>query len=377
MTPRRTALLGFGHVAEHGHLPAWRQRQDFTLVAVADPDPNRRAAARRLLPDARVYDDPAEALSAPGLDAVSIATPPAWHAPLALRAAERGLHILCEKPLTTSPAEYRAVVSAATATDVTVYTVHNWKHSEQFQHMAALLAEGAVGQPTDIRIETIRSGRAVSIGQEWRGDAALAGGGILVDHGWHALYLLLALAGAAPRRIRAITERRRFVDAAVEDTVTCEIEFASLRGEIFLTWAGERRHTSWQARGPRGTLRLADDRGELRHGETVRELSFARSLSDGSHHPDWFGAVLDGFAAEIADPARRGGNLAEAERCVLLTALAYASAADDGRTLEIPAAVPGEVDAAQGDAPAARLDDGAATGAGTVMERRPPISVLR
>jgi predicted dehydrogenase len=227
-------------------------------------------------------------------------------------------------------------VAAVRQAGVTLCTVHNWKHSEQFARMTALLAAGAVGQPARLRQETIRNGRARSIGREWRGDAALAGGGILVDHGWHALYLLLGLANDPPQQVRATTERRRYTNADVEDTVTCEIEFPSLRGEIFLTWAGEARHTCWQVQGSEGTLTLADDRGELVRGGARHELAFARSLSEGSHHPDWFGAVIDDFVAEIEDPARRGRNLAEAERCLLLTALAYESAAQDGRPLAVP-----------------------------------------
>jgi predicted dehydrogenase len=340
MSRRRTALLGFGHVAEHGHLPAWQARDDFVIVAVADPSRERRAAAQQLLPAARVYDDPFAALAATPLDVVDIAAPPALHAPLAIGAAQAGCHILCEKPLATTLADYRAIAAAAHAAGVTLVTVHNWKHSAQFVQLAALLDAGAVGRPTHLRLETIRAGRAVSVGSEWRGEAALAGGGILVDHGWHALYLLLSLAKQPAQQIRAAIERRRYAGADVEDTATCQIEFASLHGEIFLTWAGDTRRTRWQVQGTEGTLTLTDAGGELVRGSERRALAFPTSLSEGSHHPDWFAAVIDDFVAEIDDPARRGRNLGEAERCVLLTALAYDSAAQGGRPRAVPGAVP-------------------------------------
>src|SRR5262249_33095069 len=162
------------------------------------------------------------------------------------------------------------------------------------------------------------------------------GGGILFDHGWHALYLLLSLAEEPPQQIRAATERRRYTNADVEDTVTCEIDFPSLRGEIFLTWAGDRRQTSWQARGSAGEVALTDDRGALIARDGRRPLAFSRSLSAGSHHPDWFAAVIDDFVAEMEDPVQRGRNLAEAERCMLLTALAYESGMQGGRALRVP-----------------------------------------
>jgi predicted dehydrogenase len=336
MSPRRTALLGFGHVAEHGHLPAWRKRHDFTIVAVADPDATRRDAARRLLPHARVYERADAALAGQPVDVVDIAAPPALHAALAIAAARKGCHVLCEKPLVTTLADCGAVADTVRAEGVTLYTVHNWKHSEQFAQLQALLAADAVGRPTHLRLETIRAGRAVSVGSEWRGDAALAGGGILFDHGWHTLYLLLGLAHERPQHIRATVERRRYTGATVEDTVTCELEFPSLRGEIFLTWAGDARHTRWLVRGSAGTLTLEDDRGELLGERERRRLAFGRSLSAGSHHPDWFGAVIDEFVAEIEDPARRGRNLAEAELCMLLTSLAYESSGLGGRLLPVP-----------------------------------------
>ncbi len=345
MRRRRTAVLGFGHVAEHGHLPAWRARADIDLVAVADPDAGRRAVAARLLPAARVYADAAELLARETLDAVDIAAPPAQHAALAVAAARAGCHILCEKPLATRLTDFRAMRDAAQAAAVALCTVHNWQHSAQFIELAALLAAGAIGRTRHVRLETVRAGRAVSVGGEWRGDAAVAGGGILVDHGWHALYLLLGLVGERPQRLEATIERRRDAAAAVEDTATCRFEFPSCSGEIFLTWAGDARRTAWEVRGSAGTVRFADDRGTVERDGTRRELTFAGSLSEGSHHPDWFGAVIDDFLAEIDDPARRGRNLAEAECCVVLTELAYASGAA-GRALDVPRALAEAVAAA-------------------------------
>ena len=84
---RRVAILGFGHVAEHGHLPAWAAREDFEIVAVAEPDPGRRAVAARCLPEAAIYADAATLFAAQRLDAVDVAAPPALHASLVIAAA--------------------------------------------------------------------------------------------------------------------------------------------------------------------------------------------------------------------------------------------------------------------------------------------------
>jgi predicted dehydrogenase/phosphatidylglycerophosphate synthase len=336
MSPRRVAILGFGHVAEHGHLPAWLRRDDFRIVAVADVDATRRARAAELLPGARIHDDSGVLLARESVEVVDICTPPALHAPLAALAARAGCHVVCEKPLATSTAELAPVVRAAAEAGVALYTVHNWKHSEQFLHVAALAAERPLGSLRHVRIETVRSGRAVTVGPDWRGNARLAGGGILLDHGWHALYLLLALAAEAPSSVRAETNRLRYTGSDVEDTARCWIQFPSVTGEIHLTWAGAERHTRWVLECTGGRLILEDDRGEMRNGGSHRALRFSGSLSAGSHHPDWFNAVIDGFAVEIADAARRDANLAEAIRVLELTELAYASAARGGETLAVP-----------------------------------------
>ena len=333
---RHGAIIGFGNVAAKGHLPGWRERRDFQIVAVSDPDPQRRALAASLLPLARVYADAAELLRQERLDFVDIAAPPALHAPLMIAAADAGVHVLCEKPLTASLPDYRAVDAAVRRAGIVLHTVHNWKYSEAFQAVQRLVAGGTLGALTAISFDTARNGCATASGDNWRVQAAMAGGGILVDHGWHAFYLMLAFANQAPQRIRAVLERRRYQDAEVEDTASCTVDFRSLTGEIRLTWAAEERRTSWRLVGTDGELLVDDDRLVLRgkHREDVLPLSTA--LSAGSHHPEWFAGVIDSFCRELDDPAARGANQAEAEQCLLLLSLAYASAAQGSRTLDVP-----------------------------------------
>jgi predicted dehydrogenase len=337
MSARKTALLGFGNVAEKGHLPAWRQRRDFEIVAVADTSAERRALAAELLPGVRVYEDCDDLLDREYVDVVDIATPPASHASLVVRSAAAGCHVLCEKPLATSVEELAILKDAVRKSGVVLNTVHNWKYSAQFHRVAALLAEGAIGRLLSARFDIVRNGHAAAAGEEsWRSDATIAGGGILVDHGWHLLYLLLDVCGRAPQWIRASVYRRRYVSSDVEDTASCFLDFGSLSGEIHLTWAGPERRTSWRFRGTDGTLTLDERWLVLERGGELFRFEFPQSLSNGSNHPDWFDAVIESFLREIEEPALRGRNLAEAEQCLILTTLAYESAACNGLPLGVP-----------------------------------------
>ncbi|HVN86523.1 MAG TPA: Gfo/Idh/MocA family oxidoreductase [Candidatus Binatia bacterium] len=333
----RGGIIGFGHVAEHGHLNAWRARRDMDIVAVADPDPERQARARALVPTAAVFADPHALLRDAALDFVDIATPPALHAPFIIAAAEAGRHVICEKPLAISADEYRRVRDAVMRANVTLFTVHNWKYSEPFRRVRALLDDGAIGRLTGIAFETTRDGCAGSAGTDWRMRSALAGGGILVDHGWHAFYLMLGLVNERPRAIRAELARRRYVAADVEDSAQCTIEFPSLTGRLDLTWAGRERRTRWRLEGQHGRIEVTDDRVLVRRNGHSESFVCTQSLSAGSHHPEWFGAVIDAFRREILDPRARGENLAEAEQCVQLLSLAYASSANAARAEQLPA----------------------------------------
>src|SRR5262245_55475485 len=122
MTPStklRGGVVGYGFIAGSGHIPAYaertRTRCDVEIVAVADVSARRREKARQEVPGARIYES-AEALlcaEGSGLDFVDIATPPVDHARIAKAALERGLHVLCEKPLAMNTDEARSLLQTA------------------------------------------------------------------------------------------------------------------------------------------------------------------------------------------------------------------------------------------------------------------------
>ena len=334
----RGAIIGFGKVAEIAHLPAWLARDDVTIVAVAEPDATRRARAAELLPAAKLYEDSSALLrEAATLDFVDIATPPALHAPLIVASARAGLHVVCEKPLVVSTAEYRRVRDTVRKAGVVLFTVHNWKYSEPFTRVRALLDADAIGPLRSITLETVRNGCAESVAG-WRTSAAVAGGGILVDHGWHGFYIMLGLARQRPRAVRAELARRRYLTTDVEDSARCTVTFPTVTGRLLLTWAGTERRTRWLLEGRDGVIEVDDDRVSMRRGEEVESFVCSESLSAGSQHPEWFGRVIDAFQRELQDPTVRGENLLEAGQCIKLLSLAYASHAEAAPAQPAPAA---------------------------------------
>ena len=331
--PQRGAIVGYGHVAANGHMPFWRERPGVEIVAVAEGTAARRALFLATCPGGRAYATPEELLAAETLDFVDICTPPASHAACIGQALAAGLHVLCEKPLTIAAHDASVIAQRAARAGRVVHVVHNWLAAPICRRVSALLDEGAVGTVRSVSWTTLRAGAAVAVGGDgtpnWRMDPAVAGGGILFDHGWHAAYCVARWAGAAPDRVQARLENRRFHDWAVEDTATLDIELGEVRGRIHLTWAADERANGIVVAGDRGRIEVAGPDVVLRDEAGTRRWACPPALAHGSHHPDWFAAVAEAFLA--AARGEGAGNLGEAVLCAQLIAAAQSSSAAGGR----------------------------------------------
>ena len=335
----RGALIGVGNVAVRGHLPGWKASGRVEIVAAADARPERCEALAATYPKARWYDTAEDLLSTESLDFVDICTPPGTHAMLVRQALSRSIHVLCEKPLVLSPAEMRGLPAMAVEKERTLFTVHNWKHAPLLAKISELVSTGAVGDVRRVRWETLRDKPAAAVGEtgNWRVDPAQSGGGILFDHGWHALYATAQWLPAAPRTVAANLEIRKHRDFPIEDTADLFLVYPSASAEIFLTWAADRRANRVEVWGTDGRLTADGGTLELRdsEGERLLETWELPSLAEGSHHPDWFGGVIAEFLGEIDEPKTRGRNLAEASFCVNVLALAKESHRLGGEPLPI------------------------------------------
>lgn len=330
----RGAFIGFGNVAAKGHLPGWRSRDDLLIVAATDAFAARREVFVRACPDGRWYDFVGDLLSREMLDFVDICTPPGSHAALITQALEAGLHVLCEKPLVIRVDDARIVAAAAASAGRIVHTVHNWLKAPICLKISALIAEGAIGAVRSVDWRTLRmepaAASALDGGKNWRVDPAMAGGGILLDHGWHALYCVVRWVGA-PRGVAAVLETRRFHEWPLEDTATLTLDTRSGSSQIFLTWTADERSNRIEIEGEHGQIIVVDDNIIVRSNSRERRWSCPPSLSEGSHHPDWFRGVAEDFQTAMTSGDK--SNLDEATLCARLIDLAQRSAAAGGARL--------------------------------------------
>lgn len=326
---RRIGLVGFGSIAEHGHLPALRSFAEVDIVAVADVSPSRLDRARQLLPEAALFDDPLDLIARAPIDGVDICSPPNVHAGLIVAACRQGIaDIVCEKPLVLSEEQYAGIARARHDSGSRVVSVNNWMYSDLHRHVMAAIHAGSIGTVRRVELRTGRS--AAARGNDawlphWRTDLAYAGGGIILDHGWHQLYLLLAWLGASPCAVGAAT---RTVDARnhpVEDEAIIDLFFPSGTGRIELSWTASDRSNDGVIYGTEGKIAIYDDRIVVHNSATERSLPFAGRLTRSSYHPDWFQQM---FRSTILDTDRREAdrNFAEAGVLVGVIGAAYRSA---------------------------------------------------
>jgi predicted dehydrogenase len=352
----RGAVIGYGFIAERGHLPAYAMpgAARFEIVAVADTCAARRAKAAQSNPGVRVYDNADELFAHERglIDFVDVCAPPSEHARLARMALRQGAHVLCEKPLATRGDDARALVDLARASGRVLFPSHNYKHAPVIRAVRKVLDAGAIGRVRLATLQTFRTTHARGVEEwrpHWRRDRRFAGGGIAMDHGSHTFYLAFDWFGEYPTAITAkmtgLSERGapsqpRAFDT--EDNFACSLTFPSGSATAHLSWTSGFRRVIYTLHGDLGAIRVEDDDVEVAlRGEELpaRERAGAAAptrqkvASDwkDASHVGWFRSLFDDFAAAIARRDYVSRDTEASVRCVELISAAYASALDGCR----------------------------------------------
>lgn len=184
----RCALIGLGQIGAT-HLEAMRV-DGAELVAVADPREAARAAAGGK--GLRAFEDARDPELIALVDAVVIATPPATHHELVCHFLERGVHVLCEKPLALGAAEARSMLALAHARGLELMMASKFRYVDDVLEARGLIESGAIGAP--FVFENAFCSK-VKMKDRWNATKAVAGGGVLIDNGTHSVDIARYLLG--------------------------------------------------------------------------------------------------------------------------------------------------------------------------------------
>lgn len=340
----RGALLGTGNIALRGHAPQWAQDEvlarEIEIVAVADLSPSNLDAVHALFPAATRYASADELLERERLDFVDICAPPFTHRPLIEDAAQRGLHVLCEKPLAPSLDDAERLARAVRVAGIVFRPCHQYHHSPHWQAVRNLLPRIGPIHMVDYEVHRTEANPGnPHWTPSWRTERDLSGGGILVDHGAHIFYQLRSVLGE-PRRVQATVRTLQHHSYDVEDTAHVVLDFEHCLARVSLTWAARRREIRFRFVGEHGELSGDDQALQLR-ADTNETIDFAEGMSRDSSHSDWYAPLFREFAACIRSGNRSSEKLDEALYVTRLITRAYQSSRE-GRSLPLmlPATTP-------------------------------------
>jgi glucose-fructose oxidoreductase len=199
--PVRYAVVGLGHIAQNAVLPAFKHaRRNSRLTAlVSDDETKLKTVAKDYKIDATYsYDEYEECLK--NVDAVYIALPNSMHAEYTVRAANAGVHVLCEKPMAVTAEECERMIQACREASVKLMIAYRLHFEEINLRAVEIVRSGRIGEPKYFNSTfsmTVKPGNIRT-----RRDL---GGGTLYDIGIYCINAARYLFRAEPKEVTAVS----------------------------------------------------------------------------------------------------------------------------------------------------------------------------
>jgi len=334
-------LIGAGNISET-HARAAREIPGMAVTAVYGTNAGKVA---RLAGEsgATAYTEFAEFLAHRPMEMVAIGSPSGLHAEQGMAAAQRGLHVLAEKPLDITTARADALIAAAAKAGVKLGVFFQDRFKADLQRLKQWVDKGILGKLilADARVKWFRPENYYS-DSRWRGTLRLDGGGALINQGIHTADLLLWMCGDVSS-VQAV-RKTALHKMEAEDTLVATLEFSSgALGTLQATtsvFPGYPRRV--ELTGSEGTVMIEHDRliaADLRQtpedfrstGDDQNASASSATVSDVRGHR----AVLEDFARSIESGGEPRCSGVEARRSVALVEAIYQACAS-GKPVALP-----------------------------------------
>jgi predicted dehydrogenase len=217
----RWGILGVAKIATEKVIPAMQRGRysEVTAIASRSGDKARGAAAALGIP--KSYGSYEDLLNDPDVDAIYNPLPNDLHVPWTTRAAERGKHVLCEKPIALSADEARQLIAARDRTGARIQEAFMVRSHPQWLKVRDLVQEGAIGELRSI----------LGVFSYFNRDASnirnlpAAGGGALMDIGCYLINTSRFLFGREPARVIGVVDRDP--DMGIDRMTTLMLDYVS------------------------------------------------------------------------------------------------------------------------------------------------------
>jgi predicted dehydrogenase len=230
------AIVGLGNLSIFQLLPAFAKAEKSKLTAFVSgrPEKAKQLAARYGVNEKNIYNyDNFDSLAHdPDIDIVYIVLPNSMHAEYTIRALKAGKHVLCEKPMATTPQECEQMIAAAKAANKKLQIGYRLHFEPNNQAMIKMARDQEFG-PTRLILADAGFNIGLVMGngteKQWRLVKKMAGGGSLMDIGIYALNAARYLSGEEPVEVNAMIHTTpndpRFTE--VEENIAFQLRFPS------------------------------------------------------------------------------------------------------------------------------------------------------
>jgi len=209
---KRFAIVGAGAIAR-AYETAFASMEKAAIVAVCDVE-TAAAEAYAARIGCPAYSSTRQLLDGVEFDAAVVCTPPMSHESLTCELLHHGKHVLCEKPLAVSVPAAERMVATARRSGTILTMASKFRYAADVRKARELLASGTIGEL--VFAENAFTSH-VDMSNRWNSNAAVSGGGVLIDNGTHAVDVLRYFLGNLCDI--QVVEGRRMQGLAVEDTV--------------------------------------------------------------------------------------------------------------------------------------------------------------
>jgi len=251
----RYAVVGLGHIAQVAVLPAFEQARNSELKALVSDDPDKLKKLGRKYSVKRQYSYAQfeECLASGEIDAVYIALPNSMHREYTVRAAQAGIHVLCEKPMAVTEEECRDMIRAAAQANVRLMIAYRLHFDKANLSAVDIVRSGVLGDPRVFHSAFTMQVRAEDNIRLKR----TMGGGTVYDIGIYCINAARYLFRSEPEEVVAFSASGsdpRFSD--VDEMTSAVLRFPGERLAAFACSFGAADSGAYDIVGTKGSLRL-------------------------------------------------------------------------------------------------------------------------
>lgn len=228
------------------------------VTAIADTNPEKLSAARAKCPGGYIcYASGDELIDKADVDAVIIAVPHYEHPRLAIRALEKGLNVICEKPAGVYTKQVKEMNAVAERSRGLFTMMYNQRTNPLYIRMHEFVKNGEIGQIRRVNwiiTNWFRTQFYYDSGS-WRATWKGEGGGVLLNQCPHQLDLLQWICGMMPSKVHAFCHFGKWHNIETEDDVTAYLEFPNGATGAFITSTADSPGTNrFEILGSRGKI---------------------------------------------------------------------------------------------------------------------------